>query len=116
MPRTFQLIVTHPTLGGSVNKLCCVSCPDRNSADAYTASDKALRVRGWLRETTFDSETPMAVDMLIGSDFYWQVRQFEGNVVLWLSTQNLGWVLSGPAETVGGDKPCKAYHTHFTSE
>ena len=44
VPCTFKPIVTHPTLGGSVNKLCCVSCPDPNSAGTYFASDKALRI------------------------------------------------------------------------
>ena len=44
VPHAFQPIDTHPISCGSQNKPCCVSCPDPNSAGAYTASDKALRV------------------------------------------------------------------------
>ena len=44
----------HPypaTLGGTINKFCCVTSPDPNSTGAYTESDKALHVRVWLCET-----------------------------------------------------------------
>ena len=39
VPQAFQPIDTLTVLCGSQNKLCCVSCPDPNSAGAYTASD-----------------------------------------------------------------------------
>ena len=57
---------------------------------------------------TFDSEVPMKVDMLIGSDIYWDlvtgetIRGQNGPVAV---NTKLGWVLSGPAEPVGPQNP-----------
>ena len=48
------------------------------------------------------SNTPLNVDMLIGSDFYWQlttgevIRRQTGPVAI---NTKLGWVLSGPVIT-----------------
>ena len=64
---------------------------------------------------TFHSETPLAVDMLIGLDFCWQLVMGEtirgqcGSVAI---NTKLGWVLSGPAETVGGDNSTVSLTSH----
>ena len=57
---------------------------------------------------TFHSEVPLEVDMLIGSELYWNLVTSEtirGQCGPMAISTKLGWVLSGPAETVEGDKP-----------
>ena len=64
---------------------------------------------------TFHAEMPLDIDMLIGSDFYWDLVTGEtirgqcGPVAI---NTKLGWVLSGPAETDGRDKLTASLTTH----
>ena len=66
---------------------------------------------------TFDNEAPMKVDMLIGSDIYWDlvtgetIRGQSGPVAV---NTRLGWVLSGPAEPVGQQDPTVSLMTTHT--
>ena len=66
---------------------------------------------------THHSGTPMEVDMLIGSDLYWDlvtgetIRGRGGPVAI---NTKLGWVLSGPAEADGQQNPTVSLITTHT--
>lgn len=51
---------------------------------------------------TFKNKAPIEIDMLIGSDFYWDLvtgETIQGQDGLVSINAKLGWVLLGPAET-----------------
>ena len=66
---------------------------------------------------TLDNKAPMKVEMLIGSDIYWDlvtgetIRGQSGPVAV---NTRLGWELSGPAEPVGQQDPTVSLMTTHT--